>query len=69
MDGISVLDVQSIVSRDTILLDHFHNGNTDVGIITKTCLSDSANDEVWLEETDLNEGNYFIIPSSRSERK
>ena len=54
---VSVLSAQSLKSKDTILFNYFHKSNTDIGIIMETWLSDSKNDTVWLDRTDLNKCN------------
>ena len=53
-----VINIWSIKNKDTNLLDHLVENETDICIITETWLKED--DKIWLECCDLSKNGYQI---------
>ena len=65
--GLTVINIQSIKSKDTNLLDHLVENKTDICIVTETWLNED--DKIWLECCDISKNGFQIQSVNRKNRR
>ena len=62
--ALTLVNMQSLKNKDTILLDHLPEKKTNICIVTETWLKE--NDATWLECSDISRNGYKIQTHSRN---
>ena len=57
--------IQSIKSKEQLLLDYIYESDRDICALTESWLNDNDRDYPWLEATDLNKGPLKILTFNR----
>ena len=63
---VTLANIQSIRNKELILYDYLQSNDIDICIITKTWLQNCNSDEIWLEMTDLNNNEFKMGVSNRT---
>ena len=63
---LTLANMQSIRNKDLLLYDYLQSNNSDLCILTETCLQNCVNDDIWLEMTDLNKNGLKMGVSNRT---
>ena len=64
--NLDLINVQSLKSKELMLLDYLDSTHWDACILTETWLRDCDEDKIWLEATNLNKGVYKLSISNPS---
>ena len=65
--ALTLVNIQSLKNKDTVLLDHLIEMKTGICIVTETWLKE--NDDTWLQCSDISRNGYKIQTHNRSIRK
>ena len=58
---IYTINIQSIKSKEQLLLDYIYESDIDICVLTESWLNDNDRNYAWLEATDLNKGPLKIL--------
>ena len=64
---LTLVNIQSLKNKDTVLLNHLIEMKTDICIVMETWLKE--NDDIWLECSDISRNGYKILTLNRNIRK
>ena len=62
----TLANIQSIRNKDLMLYDYLQSNDTDICILTETWLQNCNSDEIWLDMTDLNNNEFKMGVSNRT---
>ena len=66
---ICTITIQSIKSKEQLLLDYIYESDIDIWVLTEAWLNDNDRDYAWLEATDLSKGPLKILTSNRKNHR
>ena len=67
--NIVLINSQSIKSKDELIAEYLISNNIDACILTETWLTNSDNDTIWLEYSEMGQNGYKINNINRKDRK
>ena len=65
--SISIMNAQSIKSKEDQILHHLMNRKANLAIITETWLRDNDTDKIWMDACELNKNGYKLQVQNRGE--
>ena len=67
--NIVLINSQSIKNKDELIAEYLISSNIDACILTETWLTNSDNDKIWLECSEVGQKGYKISSINRKDRK
>ena len=67
--NIGLINSQSIKNKDELIAEYLISNNIDACILTETRLTNSNNDKIWLECSEIGQNGYKINNMNRKDRK